>query len=501
MKGNTTSTSWLPKRVSPGSLNSSVGHSVQRGLCIMLLLLAGHLAQAQLYILTSNSANNFQNLLLTPTNSLTNLATWPRTSNGGSGAPVICGVGNYMYVGQTNSNTLTRYDIALNTWATLGNTMPAQGADLVTDGTNLYQRLGTNALTAAGVSLYNPGTDTWSTVTALANVNQIISAVGSVYVLQSNFLKRYDPGAGALVQLAAKPAAVPNNPFSCADANKVFCTANVSGAAALHVYTISTNTWSTETSTPTNFPNGFASDGTYLYGKNGATIYRYLIGSNGAWVNTGLTAFTGGSTPTASLAGSYYAAAAPACAAPVVTATLSQATCTGSTANSNGTITLTAFDANAQKVHYTIGSTYTGAGFASATTLSGPAPYTVVSSLANPTVNQPYTIRVFCDATTYTDKTVILAPKQCQTADLSLSVSPATQTGNAGEFLTYTVTLTNGGPSTATNVVVDVPMPDPKASLLSAAAASGSYSSVTKEWVIPSLPVGSTTLTFTVKVN
>lgn len=94
--------------------------------------------------------------------------------------------------------------------------------------------------------------------------------------------------------------------------------------------------------------------------------------------------------------------------------------------------------------------------------------------------------------------TVITASPQ---ADLSVSVAPATQTGNKGESLTYIVTLTNAGPATATNVVVDVPMPDPKAMLLSSTATAGSYNSVTKEWTVPSLAVGSATLTFTVKVN
>jgi uncharacterized repeat protein (TIGR01451 family) len=472
---------------------------VRYGLVVLTLFVGfTETAQAQLYILTSNSANNFQNLILSPTNSLTNLATWARTTAGGSSAPVMCGVGPYMYVAQTNSNVMTRYDISLNSWSTLTGNVPDQGSALATDGTSLYQEVNNTT-----VSVYNATANSWSTVAAIGATQRIWSGVGTLYFIQSNVFKRYDPVTNTVITLAAKPGAVPNNPFACADANKVFVTANISGAAAVWVYTIATNTWaaSSETTTPSNFPNGFASDGTYLYGKFAGTIYRYLIGSGAAWTTVTTTAFAGGSTPKASLAGSYYAPAAAVCAAPVVTVSVSQATCTGATANSNATITLSAFDANAKKIDYTIGSAYTGPGFGSAATLPASAPYTVVSTLVNPTVNQPYTVRIFCDAATYTDKTVILAPKQCQTADLSVAVSPATQTGNAGEFLTYTVTLTNGGPSTATNVVLDVPMPDPTATLLSATAAAGTYNSLTKEWTIPSLAVGSTSLTFTVKVN
>jgi uncharacterized repeat protein (TIGR01451 family) len=463
----------------------------------LLLFLAGHTAKAQLYILISSASNNFQKTTLVPSYSATTLSTWTRPT-GASDAPTLCGVSNYFYAGQTNSSVLSRFDTNLNSWTTLTGTMPTQGGSLATDGTNLYEQVSTT-----GVSVYNATANSWSTVAAIGANTRIWSGVGTLYLVQSNTFKRYDPTTNTLITLAAKPAAVPNNPFACADADNVFCTANVSGAAAVYVYTISTNTWATtaETTTPINFPNGFASDGTYLYGKSGATIYKYLIGSGAAWTTVTTAAITGGSSPTAALAGSAYVPAAAVCAAPVISASVTQATCTGTTVNSNGTITLTAFDANAKKIGYTIGSTYTGAGFASATTLSGSAPYTVTSGLANPSVNQPYTIRVFCDATTYTDKTVLLASKQCQTADLSLAISPATQTGNEGELLTYTVTLTNSGPNTATNVGVNVPMPDPTATLLSSTAASGSYSSLTKKWSVPSLPVGSTTLTFTVKVN
>lgn len=192
----------------------------------------------------------------------------------------------------------------------------------------------------------------------------------------------------------------------------------------------------------------------------------------------------------------------PACATPVATVTSSQVTCAGGTANSDGKLVLSTFDASAKKVSYSLGSTYSGSGFATATDITGSSNFTVASTLPNPTINQPYTLRIYCNANTFIDKTVMLTPKQCESANLSVSVSPATKTGSLGEQLTYTVTLTNAGPSTATNVKVKVPMPTAAtATLLSSSAVNGTYDALTNIWTVPSLAVGSTTMTFTVKVN
>ena len=86
-------------------------------------------------------------------------------------------------------------------------------------------------------------------------------------------------------------------------------------------------------------------------------------------------------------------------------------------------------------------------------------------------------------------------------ANLSIAVSPATATGNKGELLTYTATITNAGPDVATNVKINSWMPTPTATVQSATASLGTYSSLTNQWSIASLPVGTATLTFTVKVN
>ncbi|MEN0006816.1 MAG: DUF11 domain-containing protein [Bacteroidota bacterium] len=87
-------------------------------------------------------------------------------------------------------------------------------------------------------------------------------------------------------------------------------------------------------------------------------------------------------------------------------------------------------------------------------------------------------------------------------ADLSVSIAPPTLAGNAGEFLTYTVTLSNAGPQDATNVDVQVPIPNGTATLVTHTAASGTYNPITNLWTVPSLlNGGSTTLTFTLQVD
>ena len=156
--------------------------------------------------------------------------------------------------------------------------------------------------------------------------------------------------------------------------------------------------------------------------------------------------------------------------------------------------------ANVTKVGYSIGSTYTGPAFASATTLTT-APFTVANTLPNPTVNQPYTIRVFASATSYIDKKVLISPINCTAADLSLTVATATQTGNKGETLTYTFTATNSGPNAVTDAIANINIPS-NATLLNANPSQGTYTESTKQWNIGAIANGgSKTLTISVKVN
>jgi large repetitive protein len=341
-------------------------------------------------------------------------------------------------------------------------------------GTTLYAI----ATTPTGVtfSSYSVASDTWTVLASPgasfngAKVGLVTMGTTNVYVIGSTssgtFFSKYT--GGAWTTLASPGATFDGSSVALnADALSVYAISSNATGAYFSKYSTLSSSWSTLTSP-------------------GAAFSNSTIGL----ANVGTTSF-------------YALATTPpvaACTTPIATATATQATCASNVANSNGTLVLNTFDANAKKVDYNIGSTYTGAGFAGAATV-GTAPFTVASTLPNPSFNQPYTIRIFCDATTYIDKTVILMPKQCQIADLSLAFSPLTQTGNAGEYLTFTATVTNAGPDVATNVKVAIPMPEPKATLLSATTTFGTYNAVSKQWLIPSLPVGTATMTFTVKVN
>lgn len=473
------------------------------GILLLALIGGSRSAQAQMYQM--NSSNAFQRFDFS-TATVTGLTSMTPTSGGY--ATTMAAVGNYLYAAAAPSTatnaTMRRYTISTDTWVSLpAASNVTQNTVLFTDGTSLYQKAGASQANPGPVAKYDDVAGTWTTITAIGNAYACFSGVGVIYFLTTygpgGSIKSYNASTGTITTIGPIAPGTQSNFPMCADANNIYMVGSSSGSNNFTKISIPTGSTVALGVAPNNMTNGLVSDGTNVYGKSSGTIYKYVTASS-SWtaVNTNTL---GGSSPNSALAGSYYVPAVVACAAPVISASVTQATCSGTAVSSNGTLTLTAFDANAKKIDYSPGSTYTGAGYASATSISGSAPYTITSSLPNPAVNQPYTIRVFCDANTYTDKTVLLLPTQCQVADLSVSVSPATQTGNSGEFLTYTVTLTNAGPTTATNVGVSVPLPDPTATFLSATAASGSYSSLTQKWTVPSLPIGSTTLTFTVKVN
>ena len=82
--------------------------------------------------------------------------------------------------------------------------------------------------------------------------------------------------------------------------------------------------------------------------------------------------------------------------------------------------------------------------------------------------------------------TVTETPQQ---ADLGLTKTVSDPTPAVGDTITFTVTLTNHGPGTATSVVVADPLPA-GLSFVSAAPSQGTYDSATGLWTVGTVAVG-----------
>lgn len=87
------------------------------------------------------------------------------------------------------------------------------------------------------------------------------------------------------------------------------------------------------------------------------------------------------------------------------------------------------------------------------------------------------------------------------TADVSLELAASTTAPAVGENVTFTVTVANAGPDTATGVVVQNRLPA-GLTFVSATPAQGSYDSATGNWTVGSIASGATaTLTFIATVE
>ncbi|RME94901.1 MAG: hypothetical protein D6772_13910 [Bacteroidetes bacterium] len=177
-----------------------------------------------------------------------------------------------------------------------------------------------------------------------------------------------------------------------------------------------------------------------------------------------------------------------------------EVTCNGAVPNSDGTLRITAVGETIARVGFSEGSLYTGPPWASATPVAPGLPITVTNTLANPTVDLPYSVRAYITETYYIDEVVTLNSRVCATAELSVMITPATASANAAEFVTYEVTLNNAGPDPGADVEVKVDIPS-AVELLSAVPEIGSFNGGTEMWTIPSVPLGSHKLTITYKVQ
>lgn len=84
-----------------------------------------------------------------------------------------------------------------------------------------------------------------------------------------------------------------------------------------------------------------------------------------------------------------------------------------------------------------------------------------------------------------------------QSADLTVATQVSNSLPQVGETVTFTTTLSNNGPNTATNAVVATSLPQGY-QLVSVAAGLGSYDPITGQWTVPTLASGETiTLVFT----
>jgi uncharacterized repeat protein (TIGR01451 family) len=87
------------------------------------------------------------------------------------------------------------------------------------------------------------------------------------------------------------------------------------------------------------------------------------------------------------------------------------------------------------------------------------------------------------------------------TSDLGLTVTPLTLTSNKGETQQYLITVTNNGPSAATNATVKVPIPIGR-SFLAAQTSAGSYDGGTQIWTVGPLANGANaTMTLSIKID
>jgi uncharacterized repeat protein (TIGR01451 family) len=468
--------------------------------CVMLL--TGQQTQAQIY-----SANT--------TTAYYDIATNTWTAKSGTIGADLAGSGQlpyngaYLYGTVFGTGKVYRYDIAANTWASIltppAGFTTAHGVNALI-GNDLYELFynGTGSnwvrLTGTAENAAVPTTNTYTTrlINPAVSRSPLQGAYNGTHIygnVSTAQLYRYDPVANTWLTRAAAPAAI-GEIVASQTTGMVYALKDGVANPVLYKYNPTTNTWSTLagiTSTATIYYMAIdqAASKIYLQANTTGAFWVYDIATN-VWTAKATNPFS-------TSVGNMGVATMLPCTI-TATPTATQATCTAGVANADAKLDLTAHAGGGTKVGYSIGSSYTGAAFATATTLTA-APFSVATGLANPAINQPYTIRVYRDATCYKDFSLMLERKKCITADIAVTVASTPQTANQGETLTYTVTVTNNGPDTSPSVVVDVPIPA-NVTYLNGTASQGSYSTVTKKWTVGSMAnAASNTLVLSLKVN
>lgn len=459
------------------------------GLLVGLLLLLTQQGWAQIY----------STYYTTPKLQYLDLATqtWTNKTAPPLNLRILVAYQGKLYAEPMNSNKFYEYNPVTDTWTEKAPKIGSNyySGEIEVAGDYIYYSVN-NSVNSSSISFlrYDIKSNTWTQLPSAPSKLRAEELVydGGDYIYCATFdynipgpLLRYSISANSWVTMPTpvNPASLAYDGMAFKNGKLYFCT---SLNNSFYSYDPITTTYTSLANTPDKdwvLTNG---DGNYLYSASSTGIHRYDISTN-TWTN--LPTVTSNSLvymgPSCSLTG---------------TVTATPATCaTAGGVNANAALTLMTSSGGPTKVGYSLGSSYTGPAFSAATAVTT-APMVLSNTLPNPSVPQPYTIRLFQDATCYKDVVATLTPTLCLTSDLSLSVSPATQSGSKGELLTYTLTMTNAGPDAASNVKVDVKVPT-NATLLTASPQLGTYSNATHKWEVSSLPVGSQTLTVTLKMN
>jgi len=363
------------------------------------------------------------------------------------------------YYAVIGDDTPTFYylDISTNVWTQKAN-LPAnldKGGSLVYDGQYIYATEGGGT---TNFYSYDIGTDTW---TAKADTPSSVEEGGkmaidgssSIYLIQGGAAAgffRYTIASNTWTTLAPVPQTVEDVGAITFDGTYIYAFSG-GGQGNFYRYNTSTNSWTAMASiTFSNKPDDGASlvyaSGNYIYAipagdvTSKVSFYRYDISTN-TWSDVGVAdsplGFGDGAALVYDGVGNIYSMRAGDASGDLMKYSIS----TNSWITFNGTIPVLGGDGG--------GGVWAG---------GGPA------------------------------------------ADLSLQVSPLTQSGNAGEFVSYTLTLTNAGPDEASNVKVKVNIPA-NGLYVSSSPQQGAYDSSTKLWDVGNVPVGNKTMTITLKVN